>query len=119
MGEGNRAVAGIVFARHQDTHGRTHDIRPADDHAMLANGFDIIAPEHFHDAVGCGRQKSRHSLRHSSEIDRMKSIHVFFGVNSQGYFFFTDMFGQGQLHNKTVYFGILIEVLDNFQKVGL
>src|SRR5690606_12538165 len=48
------AVAGLAVARHQHGHRRADDVAAPHHHAVLTGGFDAIALEQLHDAIGRG-----------------------------------------------------------------
>ena len=116
MANRDGAVARLGVALHEYAHGQAHNLAAANNHAVLARRLDTAPADQLHDAVGRGGQVAVPTLDHAADIDRMEAIHVLFGADFLGHLVHGNVFGQRQLHNQPVHFGVLVDGFDDGQQ---
>lgn len=112
MTNGNRAVTGIGIGAEQDAHRAANDITATDHHRMFALGVDLVMRQHQHNAVWCGRHKGGKTLYHFSDAYRVKTVHIFRGMDGIDHFFVGDVFGQRQLYQNAIDIRIVVQLFD-------
>ena len=94
----------------QQGHGLADNVGTADDHGFLAIEIDAALLEHLHHAVGRAGDESRVTLGQGADVLGVKTIHVLAVVDGQSDALFVNMFGQGQLYDKSVHVWIIVEL---------
>jgi hypothetical protein len=75
---------------------------------VLTRCFNIIKLYQAQHAKRGGGYKPRQALGHQAQVLRVKAIHVFAGGNGHRYLVWVDVRRQWQLHNETIYGGVLV-----------
>ena len=119
VADGDGAIAGLGVGAEQDAHGSADDIAAADDDGMFATGVDLIVFEEQEDAVRGGGDEGGQSLDHFPDVDGVKAVDVFGGVDGVDDIVVGNMPGQGQLYQDTVYVEIVVEVFDDGEETVL
>ena len=99
--------------------GRTHNVRAANHHAVLAGGLDAIALQQRADAHRRGGHKALLAQHHAADVDGRETIHILVGRDGVDDLLLVDMLRQGELHDETVDVGVVVEEFNGLQKLGL
>ena len=110
MAERHRRIA--VFARQKDGERFSDDIRSTDDDRARTRSFNVHRFEEHDDAVRRTRKRRITAYNEFSDIDRMKTVDIFFGRNRKEYFMFVDVLRKRQLHENTVDALVAVEFSD-------
>ena len=108
-----------TFLTHQNAQRSVNNIASADDNTVFAGGFNIVTLQQINYARRRCRNKSVQSRNQFAKIDRVKTVNVFFRVNSLDNFLFVNVFRKRQLNDKTVNVRVVVQLFNRFQKFFL
>ena len=86
---------------------------------MLASDFNSAIFEHFQDACRRARKQRRLADHHVADVDRMKSVHIFFRSDRVDHCLFRNVRRQRQLDEYAVDFRFPIQLPDPLEKLLL
>ena len=78
---------------------------------MLALCLDMIPLQQFQNTGRCSRNETWQTDRHTSDIDRMETIHILAVIDSLDYFLFRNMFRQRKLNDETIHIRIVVQFI--------
>ena len=108
---------GGICVHQKKRHRLADDIAAAEDDGVGSFDGYIVAAKNFHAAGGSAGDETFASADESSEIDGMKTVDVFCGVDGFENFFCVDLFGEGKLDEDAVDVVVAVEIVDEFQHV--
>ena len=119
VADGDGAIAWLGIGAEQDAHGSADDIAAADDDGMFATGIDLIVFEEQEDTVRGGGDEGGQPLDHFPDVDGVKAVDVFGGMDGVDDIIVGNMPGQGQLYQDTIYVEIVVEVFNDGKEAVL
>jgi hypothetical protein len=102
----------MVTVHEQQRHGFADDVAAAKDDGLGAFDLDIVAAKNLHAACGSAGDKSRASTDQPAEIDRMKAVHVFRGIDGLEDALGIDVYRERKLNEDPVDSVVSVEIAD-------
>ncbi len=108
-----------ILCQKQKRHGFADDVAASDHRGVFSGKIDAGPGDQFHDAPGRAGNKQRRSGDETTDIGRMKSVHVFVRVNDGNDFIRGNGFGQGKLNQNAVNLPVVVQIANQGQKLSL
>src|SRR3981189_121716 len=108
---------GGVGVHEEESHGLADDVAAAEDDGVGAFDLDFVAAQNFHAAGGSAGDQAGASADEAAEIDGMKTVHVFGGIDGFQNALGIDLRGKGKLDENAVDIVVAIQVFNDGEQI--
>src|ERR1700731_1519675 len=109
---------GGVGVHEEEGHGLADDVAAAEHHGIGAFDFDFVTAKNFHAAGRSAGDQAGASADEAAEIDGMKTVHVFGGIDGFEDALGIHLRGKRKLDENAVDVVVAIQVFDDGEQVG-
>ncbi|MBF5059162.1 hypothetical protein NEPTK9_000670 [Candidatus Neptunochlamydia vexilliferae] len=99
VGDGHCGIGSLFFLHEKSSKGFSHNVTAANDDNMFARGVDLAFFKEGYDPEGsAGGKASRDAEKEFADVDGVKPIDIFIGVNRFDNRSGVNLFGEGLLN---------------------
>ena len=109
----------VLLLHHELCHWLANDVGASENDALLSASRDVIALQKGHDAEWGSRDEAGQSDCHAAHIDGVEAVNILAVVDGLDNLLLVNMLRQWQLNNEAVDVGVVVELIDTFEKLSL